>query len=233
MRQTIRLPIIGTIPLRIAAPLLAVDAALIAMFLLWAWAAHYDLSALWVYDQVQFSLEEGALTEQWGYIKLAVASAFAAMIAWPRRHCFYWGLAALLTIMLLSDSLELHEQITAALAALTNGQVSPVAIDPLTKATLAGAPLTVMAIGLYRAPQQQRGAMVALALPAVILGAWSAIVDLIHAVHQALFHGNETIVTLLEEGGESALITLTTVIIAGSWAQDRRAAPTTAIPQRR
>jgi hypothetical protein len=222
MQRTVNLPLLGPVPTGLALALLAVDAALIGLFLLWAYAARERATDLWVYGQIRFSMGEGQLTEQWGFIKLAGAAMLAAMIAFPRRQMFFWGLCALLTAMLLSDGLELHERINAAVSAMTGGRISAVYIDPVTKLALAGGPLAMMALGWFSSAPGQRGAMFRIAAPTIVLGGWSAAVDLINAVYAATFGGNETITTLIEEGGEGVLITLVAVCLAGHWIQQRR-----------
>lgn len=222
MQYSQNLPVIGPVPPRLAILLLAVDVVLIGLFLVWAYAAHHNATDMWIYGQSRFSMGEGELTEQWGFIKLAVAAMLAAMIARRRRQVFFWGLCALLVTMLLSDALELHEQINAAVAVLTDGRLTAIDIDPVTKLALAGGPLALMAFGLLASAAEERGVMIRIAAPSVLLGGWSAAVDLLHALYAATFGNNETIATLIEEGGEGVLITLVAVCLAGRWIQDRR-----------
>jgi hypothetical protein len=230
MRQNAKLPLLGTVPVRLTAMLLAVDAVLIGLFLLWAYAAHHQASDMWIYGRSLFSMGEGELNEQWGFMKLAVAAVLTAMIAWPRRQLFFWGLCALLIAMLLSDALELHERINAAVSALTAGRVGAIYIDPITKLALAGGPLALMTYGLWARPAAERAAMIRLAAPTLLLGGWSAAVDLLHAIYAATFGGNETIATLIEEGGEGVLITLIVACLAGYRMQQRRRNDPAALP---
>lgn len=191
----------------IAALILAVDIAFVGLFVLWAIAAHYELRDIWIFGRNEFSMAEGQLTEQWGFAKLALASVLLLIIAGFQRQVFFWGLTALLAIMLLSDSMQLHEKINAALYPLLATVLDRLHIDVLTKSALAAAPLLAMALGLWSTPVRDRRPMLRLAAPAIALGFWASIIDLSHGLYEKYFDGGRTIGNLVEEGGEGFLIT--------------------------
>lgn len=191
----------------VVALLLAVDILLIGLFLLWAIAEHYHLRNNWAFGRDEFSMGEGQLTEQWGFVKLALASVFLLIIAGSRRQFFFWGLAALIVVMLLSDALQFHEQINSALHPPLAAVFDRHHIDVFMKFALAAVPLSAMAFGLWSAPSSDRQQMVWLAAPAIMLGFCASIVDFIHGLIEQHFEGGRTIGNLIEEGGEGILAT--------------------------
>jgi hypothetical protein len=193
--------------------LLIVDMVLIGLFLLWAYASHYARADLWILGRNEFSMREGELTEKWGFLKLGVATWLLLAIAMKKRLLFLWGLAALMVVMTLSDSLQLHEQINAGLNQKLSGFLSRKHIDVATKLFLASAPLLAMVAGLYWGRPHNRKALMLLATPPMLLGFWSAVIDFAHSVIDEHFDGGRTIGSLIEEGGECLLITATLISV--------------------
>lgn len=188
--------------------LLSIDGLLIVLFLLWAIAGHYDLRNLWVFGRDEFSLGEGRLTEQWGYLKLAAASVIAIGIA-VRRHVFFWGLALLLIVMLADDALAFHEQINLALHNASGGNISREVFDLFTKLAMAAVPLGAMAIGFWSAQASERRRLIPVIVPVMALGIWVSVVDYGRSVLENYYSGGQSLGTLIEEGGEGILISAT------------------------
>lgn len=184
-----------------------IDLTLIGLFLFWAIVSHYDLKDSWIFGHPEFSMGEGQLTEQWGFVKLSIASTIMLILASIRRQTFFWGLSALLAVMLFSDGFELHEQINALIYPSLADSLDLKHVDLLTKLCLAGVPLSFILAGLYRSDAADRRQRLWLLTPVIALGFWVSIVDFLNSLFQQRFSAGRTIGNLIEEGGESLLIT--------------------------
>jgi hypothetical protein len=177
-----------------------------------------------------FSLEvEGGYAESFEYAKLA-ACAVALAGCWSRsRQPIYAALAVVFGIALVDNALGLHERF---------GHLASGALQP-TEALFAGAPvalgelgffaiegavvLTLLLLGLRRSTGRHRLLGIAFLLLLLALGGFGVGVDLLHAIVAQMRYALDRIFTVIEDGGELVLLSVTCALALATFAHVRGA----------
>jgi len=195
---------------RLAAALLVADLAFLATFLLYAYAEHYGLRGNLFYGNVNFSFVDGSYPEIYGYAKEALLTLLLAVAYARTRQLVYLALALLFAICALDDSLSLHEAAGVYLATITD--LSPSAGGLVGWSLLGFVPMLAIVIAYRRSDATSRRHTEAVLLGFAILLFFAIGMDLVHAVLQRYVNGFQTVLTILEDGGELLTLTLLCVM---------------------
>ncbi|MGH8026130.1 MAG: hypothetical protein ACREO0_05305 [Pseudoxanthomonas sp.] len=197
----------------------AMIGVLIACFLMYAYAEKHHLTSSFFYGRLRFSFIDGGYPETFGYgLELAACTLFV-MSAWVRRKKQWYAWAAILLVTFLDDAFELHETIGGFFAA--GFGLSPVAGD------LAGFAST----GLLSAVFWLAGARLLHSeedwLPYLVFTAYFAVLIFfgvgVDAVHGMLGRNvSQTLLTLIEDGGELVVTALISLSAFGMWLRHKR-----------
>lgn len=191
---------------RLLAALLVVDLAFIAAFVLYAYAEHYGLRDSLFHGNVNFSFVDGSYPEIYGYAKEALLTLLFVVAYARTRQLVYLALALLFAICALDDSLSLHEAAGVYLATIT--ELSPSAGGLVGWSLLGSIPMLAIAIAYRRSDATSRRNAEAVLLGFAILLFFAIGMDLVHAVLQRYISGFQTVLTILEDGGELLTLTL-------------------------
>lgn len=191
--------------------LLAIDLALLATFLRWAYVAHHGIRDSVFHGDLRFSTVDGSVLESWGYAKQLVALLFLAWTAAARRSRLLAAVALLATAILLDDALQLHERLGLALRAGAQPWIaSPAAAQFAGKLLVSGLPALIVVICYLASRPGEKPLAHLLLAPLVLLAGFSVGVDFLHDLR--LWRGGETLSSLIEDGGE--LLSMSALLVA-------------------
>lgn len=187
--------------------LIAVDLVLLTLFLKWAHVHHHGIEDSLFFGAWRFSTVDGSYVEIWGYLKQGAICTGAAIIYAQTRERFYAAFALLFACVLADDMLRLHEWLGSMLsrpALLGDWGAVPAA------ALISGLPLLLTVYALVRMPAAERKPAIALLLCFALLAFFAVPIDLLHELVLGQEASGQTLVTLIEDGGE--LITMTAIV---------------------
>lgn len=214
--------------LRFLAVLLAVDAVLVILHV-----AHelQDMGVIgggaWLQSELLLLSEDRGYGEVWGYAKALAATAGLLALCWRSRAPVFAALAFTLAVIVLDDSLMIHEvfghRLSKALAFEPAFGLQPQDFGELTVWAMLGiVVVAVLAVGFRFSDRRAR------ATSTVFFGLLAALVffavgtDMLNiALHDA-FPGAYRLWPLVEEGGE--LVTLSLICAAAVAGRLRRGA---------
>ena len=184
--------------------LVTVDVVLLSLFLRWAYVHHHGIEHSVFFDAWRFSTVDGSFIEIWGYLKQAAICVAAAMVYAQTRERFYGAFALLFTSVLADDMLRLHEWLGGTLShpdLLGEWGIVPAA------ALISGLPFLIALGALIWMPTGERKPAIALMLGFALLAFFAVPVDLLHELVLGQEASGQTLVTLIEDGGELVSIT--------------------------
>lgn len=191
---------------RFLAALLVADLAFIAVFVMYAFAEHYGIRDSLFRGNVKFSFVDGGYPEIYGYAKEALLTMFFVAAFARSRQAVYLALALLFAICALDDSMALHEAMGRYLAATTG---VPDSSGELVGWSLLGSiPMLAIAAAYRRSDPTSRRHAEAVLLAFAILLFFAIGMDVVHALVQRYVSGFQTVLTILEDGGELLTLTL-------------------------
>lgn len=193
--------------------LIALDVSFIALYLL---DQIYGLAT----DPRWEVGSEHSYAEMFSYLKLT--SVVALLIATFRhsKEQSYLVWAGLFAYVLLDDALLLHQRLRDAFddhSHSTTGQLAAwILVGMLVLAMTAGV--------VARSSGDDRTNSVLLLTALAALGFFAVAVDLVHAVFHSWFRGGDQLFTVMEEGGEQLVQSLTVAIAVLIWRSKRQEA---------
>jgi hypothetical protein len=196
--------------------LLSLDVFFIAVFLVHRiYTALYNDYAPMLGDEWHIGRDR-SYAEMFGYLKMAFVVSALILIRGKWQRPIYLALILIFTVALLDDALQLHERLGQGIAdalALDSfaGRMSP-HFGELIVWTILGVPLVAGArVGFIRSPQEDRGNGVLLMGAFAVLVLFAVVADLAHVVvqHELRFRGADLLFTVIEDGGEQIVLTLT------------------------
>lgn len=200
---------------------------LTACFVRYAYVEKHHLTSSFFYDRLQFSFVDGGFPETFGYGLELAACALFAMFAWTRRKQHWYACSAILLLTFLDDAFGAHETVGAMLTAEFG--LSPVIGEVIGFASL----------GLLSAAFWFAGARLIQGeddwLPYLVFTAYFGILVFfgagVDAVHGTVAkNASQTLLTLIEDGGELATTALISLSAFGMWLQPKRAAVANGLP---
>ncbi|WP_332674225.1 hypothetical protein [Aromatoleum sp.] len=191
---------------RFLGALLVVDLAFIAVFVTYAFAEHYGMRDSLFHGNVKFSFVDGSYPEIYGYAKEIFLTVLFVAAYSMGRQIVYLALALLFAICALDDSLALHEATGRYLAATIG--VSQSAGGLIGWSLLGSVPMLAILAAYRRSDPTSRRHAEAILLAFAILLFFAVGMDLVHAVVQRYVSGFQTVLTILEDGGELLTLTL-------------------------
>lgn len=200
---------------------------LIACFVRYAYVEKHHLTSSFFHDRLQFSFVDGGFPETFGYGLELAACALFAMFAWARRKRQWYACAAILLVTFLDDALQLHETIGGIVTA--GSGLSPAIGDLIGFASM----------GLLSAAFWLAGARLIRDendwLPYLVFTAYIGILVLfgvgVDALHGTVAkNASQTLLTLIEDGGELATTALISLSAFGMYLQPKRAAIASGLP---
>lgn len=202
------------------AVVIGVIGILITCFVRYAYVEKHHLTNSFFHNRLQFSFVDGGFPETFGYGLELAACALFAMFAWTHSKRQWYACAAILLLTFLDDAFGLHEAIGAMLTA--GFGLSPVAGEVIGFASL----------GLISAALWLAGARLIQGeddwLPYLVFTAYFGILVFfgagVDAVHGTLAkNASQTLLTLIEDGGELATTALIALSAFGMWLRQKRA----------
>lgn len=200
---------------------------LIACFVRYAYVEKNELISSFFYGRLQFSFVGRGFPEIFGYgLELAACGLFA-MSAWMYRRKQWYACAAILFVTFLDDALKLHETIGAMFTAELG--LSPVVGDLIGFA----------AMGLLSAAFWIAGARLIHDeddwLPYLVFTAYFGSLVFfgvgVDAVHGTVARSaSQTLLTLIEDGGELVTIALINLSAFGMWLRQKHAVVASRLP---
>ncbi|WP_368562709.1 hypothetical protein [Pseudoxanthomonas sp. UTMC 1351] len=209
------------------AVVIGVIGILITCFVRYAYVEKHNLTNSFFYDRLQFSFVDGGFPETFGYGLELAACVLFAMFAWTRRKRHWYACAAILLLTFVDDAFGLHETIGAMLTAEFG--LSPVAGEVIGFASLGllSAALWLAGARLIRDEDDW--------LPYLVFTAYLGIlvffgvgVDVVHGT--VAKNASQTLLTLIEDGGELATTALISLSAFGMWLQPKRAMMASNLP---
>lgn len=200
---------------------------LIACFVRYAYVEKHHLTSSFFHDRLQFSFVDGGFPEIFGYGLELAACALFAICAWMHRKRQWYACAAILFVTFLDDAFELHETIGGIVTA--GSGLSPVTGDLIGFASLGllSAALWLAGARLIRDEDDW--------LPYLVFTAYIGILVFfgvgVDAVHGTLAkNASQTLLTLIEDGGELATTALISLSAFGMWLRQKRVVTTEGLP---
>ena len=200
---------------------------LVACFVRYAYVEKHHLTSSFFHDRLQFSFVDGGFPEIFGYgLELAACILFA-IFAWTHRKRQWYAFAAILLLTFLDDAFGLHEKIGATLTAEFGW--SPVVGEMTGFATMGflSAALWLAGARLIRSEDDW--------LPYVVFAGYLGIlvffgagVDVVHGT--VAKNASQTLLTLIEDGGELATTALVSLSAFGMWLRQKRAMLASGLP---
>lgn len=202
-------------------------AILIACFVAYAYVEKHHLTGSFFYGRLQFSFVDRGYPEIFGYgLELAACGLFAAS-AWMRRKKQWYAFAAILFATFLDDAFELHETVGQMLHA--GFGLSPVIGDLVGFSSTGLFPVVFWLAGarLIHGEEDWPPYLVFTAYFAALIF-FGVAVD---AVHGALgSNASQTLLTLIEDGGELVTTAVIALSAFGMWLRQRRAEIAGSVP---
>jgi hypothetical protein len=195
------------------ASLLVADFVLIAVFVAYAYVEHYHIEDSVLYGNVKFSFVDGGYPELFGYGKQILITLLLLAVYARTRQAVYLGLALLFTTTGLDDSMALHEAVGNYLA--TNFALAERTGELVGWALLGMAPMVVVLLGYLRSDSRSRRNAEALLLAFGLLLFFAVGLDVVHGILHRHVGGFQTLMTMLEDGGELLTLTLLCALSLG------------------
>lgn len=210
-----------------AAAVAGTIAILIACFVRYAYVERHHLADSFFYGRLRFSFVDRGYPEIFGYGLELAACALFAVSAWTYRKKQWYAFAAILLLTFLDDALELHEAIGHLFDAGLG--VSPVVGDLIGFSSTGFVSVVFWLAGarLIREEEDWLSYLVfTVYFAALIL--FGVGVD---AVHGMLGRNvSQTLLTLIEDGGELAITAAISLSAFGMWLRQRRTAVAGRVP---
>ena len=208
---------LGVKPVRnVLALVLIVDVVILAIYCVWSWVVHFNITSSYFYDKPFFSSQDWGLMECFGYLKELACTAMLGVIAWKRRSFLFATLTLLLFYIFLDDSVRFHETFGRVLA--IDGV--PDAFSQFAADGLDGIiPLGLVAIGWFAAKREMRVAGSAVLIPVAILLFFAVGIDTVHQMVSEETKDGQKVFALFEDGGELLTLTLVLTTVTGTLLQ--------------
>lgn len=159
--------------------------------------------------------QDHSLPEMFNYLKWAVIVGCLVAAFRRTRLPLFASLAAIFLLVLLDDSLTIHEQLGDRLASLTGWDQSS---ELVAFAGLALIALVILIRGLRDLPHAIRPQAFRFIGVLVALAACSVVIDFVHAlVDHYLRLQNDRLAGLVEDGGEMLLASVAAAYSAAAW----------------
>lgn len=194
---------------------------LIGCFLRYAYVERYHLTDSFFHGRLQFSFVDRGYPEIFGYGLELAACALFAVCAWAYRRKQWYAFAAILLLTFLDDAFELHEAIGHMFAA--GSGLSPVVGDLIGFSTtgLLSAVLWLAGTRLIAGPEDWLSYLVFTVYFAILIF-FGVGVDTVHGMLGTTV--SQTVLTLVEDGGELVTTAVISLSAFGMWLQRRRMA---------
>ena len=202
-------------------------AILIACFIRYAYVERHHLADSFFYDRLQFSFIDRGYPEMFGYGLELAACALFSLCAWVYRKKQWHAFAAILFLTFLDDAFELHEAIGHMFHAGLG--VSPVVGDLIgfSATGLLSVVFWFAGARLIRGEDDWLSYLVFTAYFATLIF-FGVGVD---AVHGTLGKNvSQTLLTLIEDGGELVTTAIISLSAFGMWLRHKRAAMAHGVP---
>lgn len=202
-------------------------AVLIACFVRYAYVERHHLTDSFFYDRLQFSFVDRGYPEIFGYGLELAACALFAMLARMYGKKQWYAFAAILLVTFLDDAFELHEAIGHLFDAGLG--LSPVAGDLIGFSTTGLFSVVFWLAGtrLIRGEDDWLAYLVFTAYFAILIF-FGVGVD---AVHGMLGRNvSQTLLTLIEDGGELVTTAVISLSAFGMWLRQKRGAIASGVP---
>ncbi|MCK0509824.1 hypothetical protein [Aromatoleum buckelii] len=198
---------------RFLAIALVADFAFIGIFIAYAFAEHYGLEASPLRGNVKFSFVDGGYPERYGYAQQVVAVLLLLATYSKRRQPVYLMLALLFAVSVLDDSMALHEAMGDYLS--MNTGISAATGELVGWSALGLLPMLAVLLGYLRSdPRSRRDAQVFFV--AIVLLLFFAVgMDIVHSVIHQQLGRFQTVLTVVEDGGELVTFTLICALSLG------------------
>ena len=189
------------------------DLVALALYIAWAWAAHFHLQHSYFYGNDFYSNHDWSLMERWGYAQELAFTTLLGIMAWRRRSLLFAALCYFALFILLDDSMRIHEQFGDLLVGCCG---VPEAISELLANIIDGViPVLLVILGWLRAGRDQRSAGGAVLLAIAILLFFAVGLDTVHDIMTATIQDYGKIMALIEDGGELLSLTLILTVVTG------------------
>ena len=202
-------------------------AILIACFVMYAYVEKHHLTGSFFYGRLRFSFVDGGYPEVFGYGLELAACALFALSAWMYRRKQWYAFSAILFVTFMDDAFELHETIGSTLNAGLG--LSPTAGD-LIGFSSTGLLSVVFWLAGARLVHDEDDWISYLVFTAyfAILIFFGVGVD---AAHGMLGRNvSQTLLTLIEDGGELVTTAVISLSAFGMWLRHRSAAIARGVP---
>lgn len=202
-------------------------AILIACFVRYAYVERHHLTGSFFYDRLQFSFVDRGYPEVFGYGLELAACALFSVSAWRYRKKQWYAFAAILFVTFLDDAFELHEAVGHMFNA--GFGLSPVVGDLIGFSTTGLLSIVFWFAGTRLIQEEDDW------LPYLIFTAYFATLIFfgvgVDAVHGMLGRNvSQTLLTLIEDGGELVTTAVISLSAFGMWLRHRRAAIARGVP---
>jgi hypothetical protein len=200
--------------------LMLANLAVFVCFIIYAWSEKYQVTTNPFYGRVEFSFVDNGYPERFGYfLELTIATFFLAR-AFITKEWFWLSWSAIFIVIFLDDSFMFHEAVPVFISSYM--ETSFVSSDIIGFMILAPLMVTLLAVGFYFCPEKVEAweLSVLLTIYLMILMAFGVGVDFLHPIFIDTIGISETLLTLIEDGGE--LITLTLITLTAKPAFRRK-----------
>ncbi|MCK0508245.1 hypothetical protein [Aromatoleum anaerobium] len=192
---------------------LVADFAFIGIFVAYAFAEHYGIEASPLYGNVKFSFVDGGYPERYGYAQQAVATLLLLATYSKRRQPVYLMLALLFAVSVLDDSMALHEAMGNYFAMKVGTSVATGEL--VGWSTLGLLPMLAVLLGYLRSDSRSRRDAQVLFVAIVLLLFFAVGMDIVHGVIHQQLGRFQTVLTVIEDGGELVTFTLICALSLG------------------
>jgi hypothetical protein len=198
-------------------------AILIACFTRYAYVEKHHLTGSFFHGRLQFSFVDRGYPEIFGYGLELVACAMFAMSARVYRKQHWYAFAAIMFVVFLDDTFELHETIGRTFHV---GLGLPPVVGDLIGFSLAGLLLIVFWFAGARLIHEEDDWLTYLVFTAyfAVLIFFGVGVDAVHGMLAK--NVSQTLLSLIEDGGELLTIAVISLSAFGMWLRQRHAATT-------
>jgi len=194
--------------------LILANIVIAVLFICFAFAEKYQLTSNPFYGRLEFSFIDGGYPERFGYVLELLIAFFFLARALSTRAWFWLSWSAVFIIIFLDDFLKLHETIPLVLTGSEDSFIF--SSDLIGFLFFLPIILLILSVGFYFCPPQGRSYELFLLFVGylgflIILGVG---LDFIHPILAETFGISETLLTLIEDGGELVILTCLTLTSA-------------------
>jgi hypothetical protein len=165
---------------------------------------------------------DGSLPERFEYAKTVLLIGLALVCARLRGVAVFGPVVLTAAVLLLDNSLRLHEQSKAVLMPVLGASKGPAEL--IYMIAVGAALLAALSFGAMRAAADDRRILALFVAVMVILGGFAGVADLLHTLFGSVSKPVDLILAFVEDGGELVTITLACFLIAAT-AAGRGASP--------